>query len=156
MAAQRIWVIFILLGHLPLSLYTFVPSSIPPASNPKPSNSPLLYLSPPSTLLLSLALSLPPPPPPSAPSGKSRSHRLFDCFPHQVAALLKGLPLALMEQDAARGEGSMLLPPLAVPHSLMLAVYPGEGARYVAHLDNNTDDPRTSEGPPGASRGIMS
>ena len=83
-----------------------------------------------------------------------------------MAALLKGLPLALMEQDAARWSLSVSsgrdaggtaadgvtkrIPLLAVPHSLMLAVYPGGGARYVAHLDNDVDDPRTKEGPHGS------
>jgi len=70
----------------------------------------------------------------------------------QVAALLKGLPFALMEAHEAiqaSGTRAAWLPPLAVPHSLMLAVYPGEGAKYVEHLDNDEQDPRTREGPVG-------
>ena len=35
------------------------------------------------------------------------------------------------------------------PDKLMLANYPGDGARYVAHLDNDPGDPRHSEGEPG-------
>lgn len=35
------------------------------------------------------------------------------------------------------------------PDKLMLANYPGDGARYVAHLDNDPEDPRHSEGEPG-------
>ena len=35
------------------------------------------------------------------------------------------------------------------PDKLMLANYPGDGARYVAHLDNDPDDPAHQEGPVG-------
>lgn len=44
-----------------------------------------------------------------------------------VASLLKGLPHALMQAEQQRGvRGGAWMPELAVPQSLMLAVYPGE------------------------------
>mmetsp|Transcript_32557 Transcript_32557/g.58276 ORF Transcript_32557/g.58276 Transcript_32557/m.58276 type:complete len:450 (-) Transcript_32557:916-2265(-) len=66
----------------------------------------------------------------------------------KVAAFMKGLPHAVMEKLGA-ASGGAVHPHLAVPHSLMLAVYPGEGTHYVAHLDNDETDARTREGPAG-------
>ncbi len=43
-----------------------------------------------------------------------------------LSALLKGLPEALMLRQQQTGQGSSWMPELAVPRSLMLAVYPGE------------------------------
>jgi hypothetical protein len=70
------------------------------------------------------------------------------CTCLQVAAFMKGLPHAVMEKLGA-ASGGAVHPHLAVPHSLMLAVYPGEGTHYVAHLDNDETDARTREGPAG-------
>lgn len=52
-----------------------------------------------------------------------------------AGALLKGLPAALMAAPAAAAPPWM--PALAVPESLMLAVYPGGGAYYARHVDND-------------------
>eukprot|EP00798_Chlamydomonas_sp_ICE-L_P030218 gene30218-35206_t len=54
-----------------------------------------------------------------------------------LSALLKGLPEALMLQQEQAAQGPSWMPELAVPRSLMLAVYPGEGAYYARHLDND-------------------
>jgi hypothetical protein len=62
--------------------------------------------------------------------------------------MLKGLPHALHAQQhlaAARadgGEARWHMPSLAAPVSLMLAVYPADGAYYARHLDNDAADAR--------------
>mmetsp|Transcript_35639 Transcript_35639/g.89512 ORF Transcript_35639/g.89512 Transcript_35639/m.89512 type:complete len:386 (+) Transcript_35639:104-1261(+) len=71
----------------------------------------------------------------------------------EAARLMKGLPHALMSSlsDTPMHAGAETVHcHLAVPHSLMLAVYPGEGTHYVPHLDNDEHDLRTQEGPVGA------
>ena len=49
--------------------------------------------------------------------------------------LLKGCAAAL----AAQPQGGSALPALAVPRNCMIARYPGTGAAYVAHRDNDPD-----------------
>ena len=53
-------------------------------------------------------------------------------------------------ESSGRAEETMRrLATATAPDKLMLANYPGDGARYVAHLDNDPGDPRHSEGEPG-------
>ncbi|KAK3257848.1 hypothetical protein CYMTET_33080 [Cymbomonas tetramitiformis] len=75
----------------------------------------------------------------------------------ELGDLLKGLAGALQAQHAialedAAGErqlGTWQVPALATPQSLMLAVYPGSGAHYVRHVDNDPEDVEAQRGPPG-------
>jgi len=57
---------------------------------------------------------------------------------------------ASSSSSSGRAEETMRrLATATAPDRLMLANYPGDGARYVAHLDNDPEDPRHSEGEPG-------
>ena len=61
-----------------------------------------------------------------------------------------GLSASSSSESSGRAEETMRrLATATAPDKLMLANYPGDGARYVAHLDNDPEDPRHSEGEPG-------
>ncbi|MEW5314181.1 MAG: hypothetical protein WDW38_005696 [Sanguina aurantia] len=81
-----------------------------------------------------------------------------------AGALLKSLPHALMQRQRQQqrqgaglaggsgarpglGLGCGWLTELAVPESLMLAIYPGNGAYYARHLDNDTGPAQSVSSP---------
>ena len=57
-------------------------------------------------------------------------------------------PAAVVRNSAAAATSSRLATSVA-PERLMLAYYPGSGARYVRHIDNDPEDPDHNEGEPG-------
>jgi hypothetical protein len=56
---------------------------------------------------------------------------------------------SMVGDDKLSRETFTRLATATAPDRLMLANYPGDGARYVTHLDNDPTDPGHSEGEPG-------
>jgi hypothetical protein len=71
---------------------------------------------------------------------------------HEAAKILASLPMMLVssgEQEQCSAEARMQFASTVPPRLYMLARYPDSAGRYVAHLDNDPDDPAHLDGPVG-------